>query len=117
MDKYFYFELKGGDEMSDRGPISNDLRVACMIYDFKKRGIDEVEYSQLVDSFSNASSGGLSKPTILRSLNTLSQWGVVKTIFGETSRGRAGRLFSVSGESESMIREIYDEFWERVRPR
>lgn len=101
---------EGCGMMGKFGPLSNDLLIACMIHDFKKKGQTEVEFNQLVTSFD----GVLSKPTILRSLNTLSQWGVVKTIFGETISGRAGRKFSVSGESEGMIKEIYAEFWERV---
>jgi predicted transcriptional regulator len=70
----------------------------------------KVGFTELVDGLK----GIVSKTTILSALDTLSDWGIVATEFGETSSGRAGRLYYVSGESELMVKETCDKFWDRV---
>jgi len=50
----------------------------------------------------------------LNALNTLSDWGIVKTEYGETEAGRAGRFYYVSGEAQAMIKETYENFWDMV---
>lgn len=92
------------------GPLTSDLVVACQIYDYHQKGVERVEFGQLVVSLK----GLLSKATILNGLDTLSDWGIIKTEFGETKAGRAGRLFSISGEAEILIRETYEKFWNKV---
>jgi len=91
------------------GPLSSDLVVACKIWDFQKEG-EKVEFIKLVKGLK----GLVSKSTVLTALDTLSDWGIIKTEFGETEAGRAGRLYYVSGEAEAMVRETYERFWDRV---
>jgi len=91
------------------GPLSTDLVVACKIYDYQKKN-ERVEFSKLVTGLK----GLVSRSTILKDLETLSDWGIIKTEFGETETGRAGRLYAISGESEELIRETYEKFWEKV---
>ena len=93
------------------GPLSTDLVVGLAIYDHQKDGGYGVEMSYLVETLAPA----ISASTILRSLDTLEEWGVIKEVFTQLSSGRPGRLFRVSGESEAMIKETYEEFWERIK--
>lgn len=92
------------------GPLSTDLVVGLAIYDHQQDGTYGVEMQQLVEALQPT----ISETTILRSLDTLEEWGVVKEVFTQLRSGRAGRLFSVSGESHGMIKETYEEFWERI---
>jgi predicted ArsR family transcriptional regulator len=95
--------------MKKVGPLSSDLVVACKIYEYQKDH-DRVEFAKLVEGLE----GLVSKSTILNALATLSDWGIIKTEFGETEAGRAGRLYYVSGEAEAMIRETYEKYWDRI---
>lgn len=101
---------EGNVWMKKIGPLTSDLVIACKIFEYHKQGVERVEFSQLTDSLSDI----LSKATVLNGLDTLSDWGIVNTEFGETRAGRAGRLFSISGEAEVLIRETYDKFWDKV---
>jgi len=95
--------------MKKVGPLSTDLVVACKIYEYQRNG-EKVEFGKLV----NGLEGFMSKSTIINNLNTLSDWGIIKTEFGETEAGRAGRLYYISGEAEMMIKETYEKYWDRV---
>ena len=95
--------------MKKIGPLSSDLVVACKIYEYQQES-DRVEFAKLVEGLK----GLVSKSTILNALDTLSDWGIVKTEFGETEAGRAGRLYYISGEAETMIKETYENFWDKV---
>ena len=97
-------------EVTKIGPLSLDLVVACKIYEHQTTEGAGVEFMKLVRSLD----GIVSKSSILNAVNTLSDWGIVKTEFGETEAGRAGRLYYVSGEAESMIRATYEQFWDKV---
>ncbi len=93
------------------GPLSSDLIVGCAIYSFKVKGTDGVEIKQIEEILDPL----VSKSTIHRSLGTLEEWGVTKIVFTRSAAGRPARLFSVSGESEGMIKETYHEFWEKIQ--
>lgn len=95
--------------MKKIGPLSSDLVVACKIYEYQLES-DRVEFTKLVEGLR----GLVAKSTILNALDTLSDWGIVKTEFGETEAGRAGRLYYISGEAETMIKETYEKFWDKV---
>jgi len=95
--------------MKKVGPLSTDLVVACKVYEFQRKG-EKVEFGKLVEGLE----GLVGKSTIINNLNTLSDWGIIKTEFGETEAGRAGRLYSISGEAEMMIKETYEKYWDRV---
>jgi len=74
-----------------KSPLSNDLKVACEIYACKKRG-EVVWYNKLVQLLKGEVSGS----TITKSLHNLFDWGIIKGDYGETEKGRAGRLFFIS---------------------
>jgi len=96
--------------MKKIGPLSLDLVVACKVYELQTQDLTGVEFMRLVTELD----GIVGKSTVLNALNTLSDWGVVKTEYGETEAGRAGRFYYVSGEAEAMIKETYENFWEKV---
>ncbi|MDR0461315.1 MAG: hypothetical protein LBH62_07840 [Nitrososphaerota archaeon] len=95
--------------MKKIGPLSVDIVVACQIYKLQE-GDNQVDFRELSESLK----GKVSKTTILSALSTLSDWGIISTEFGVTKAGRAGRLYSVSGEAESIIKETCDRFWDKV---
>lgn len=95
--------------MKKVGPLSTDLVVACKIYEYQQKG-EKVEFGKLVEGLK----GLVSRSTIVNDLSTLSDWGIIKTEYGETEAGRAGRLYSISGEAEMMVRETYEKYWDRV---
>ena len=93
------------------GPFSADIVVACyVLHNQLSREGKGVPFSQLIDDFGSA----LSKSGILGSLNTLNDWAVIKTEYGELESGRAGRLYSISGESVLTVKTTYDQFWDRI---
>ena len=90
-------------------PISSDLIVACKIHELsEENGL--VDFGILVESLN----GIISRTTISNSLNTLADWGIIRTEYGMTSKGRAGRLYKISGESKKVIKETYDRFWKFI---
>lgn len=93
------------------GPFSVDIVVACYVYHNQVRMGEGVPFAKLIDDFGKA----LSKSGILGSLNTLADWGVIRTEYGELESGRAGRLYSVSGESQVVVKATYEKFWERLK--
>lgn len=92
------------------GPFSVDIVVACYVYHNQVQ-TGNVPFDKLVNDFGKA----LSKSGILGSLNTLSDWGVIRTEYGELESGRAGRLYSVSGEAQITVKATYEQFWERIQ--
>jgi len=92
--------------MREKEILSNELKVACVIFDCEQRG-EKVWFTKLVEHLK----GELAPSTIMKSLRTLIDFGIVKAQFGETGKGRAGRLLYISGESKGVIKHIYDEFW------
>jgi len=91
------------------GPLSLDLVVACQIYELQKNG-EHVEYTKLVEKLH----GFVGESTIPSLLRSLTDWGIVTTEYGETTQGRAGRFYYISGEASDMIKETYDLFWDKV---
>jgi hypothetical protein len=95
--------------MKKIGPLSVDIVVACKIHKYQDEG-KKVGISELVEGLK----GIVGKTSILSAIDTLSDWGIVATEFGETTARRAGRLYYVSGEAEAMIKEVCDKFWTKV---
>lgn len=91
------------------GIYSVDIVVACYVL-HNQTDASGVPFSRLVDEFDPA----LSRSGIANALKGLSQWGVIKTEFGETTAGRAGRLYSVSGETSVIVKETYRLHWDRI---
>ncbi|MDD3977642.1 MAG: hypothetical protein PHI15_05745 [Methanomicrobium sp.] len=90
----------------NKSPLSNDLKVACAIYTCKLEG-EVVWYNKLVDLLK----GKVSPTTISKSLHNLFDWGIVKAEYGETDKGRAGRLLFITNESEPTIKDLCEKYW------
>ncbi len=97
-------------EIDLKNPLSNEFKVAVEIYRFEEKG-ELVWHNKLVDSLQ----GILSKNTISNAINTLFEWGIVKAEYGETEKGRAGKLLSISNEAGPIIKELYLRYWKEFR--
>ena len=96
------------------GPFSIDIVVACYVYHNQVQMEEVVPFAKLVNDFGKA----LSKSGILGSLNTLADWGIIRTEYteyGGPDLGRAGRVYSVSDVSQSTVKATYEQFWERIQ--
>jgi len=86
--------------------LSNEFKVAAQIYECNNKD-ENVWFTKLVGLLE----GEMSSSTVMKSLRTLFDFGIVKAQYGETDKGRAGRLLFIAGESKDTIRQIYEEFW------
>jgi hypothetical protein len=89
-----------------KNPLSNELKVAAEIFGCQERG-EKVWLGKLQERLS----GEISKNTISAALDTLFDWGIIKAEYGETEKGRAGRLLMISNESVPLIKELYVKYW------
>jgi hypothetical protein len=89
-----------------KNPLSNELKVATEIFGCQERG-EKVWLGKLQERLT----GEISKNTISAALDTLFDWGIIKAEYGETEKGRAGRLLMISNESTPLIKELYEKYW------
>lgn len=94
-----------------KSPLSKEFVVAVAIYDLTKVRHERIWFNKLVDELKEK----VSKNTITKSLNTLLDWGIIKIEFGETDKGRAGKLLTISNESIPIIRELYKKYWKEIQ--
>ena len=89
--------------------LSNEFKVAAQIYEYNKS--DEkiwfAKLAQLLQPYMN-------KATVMKSLRTLFDWGIVKAEYGPSNKNRAGRLLYIAGESRTTIKEIYENYWKKM---
>jgi len=100
--------LGGATQLADivKNPLSNELKVAAEIFGCQERG-EKVWLGKLQERLI----GEISKNTISATLDTLFDWGIIKAEYGETEKGRAGRLLMISNESIPLIKELYEKYW------
>ena len=84
--------------------IDIPFRVALEIYRATEIEKNPIWFTRLTERLSE-----LSKRQILRSLNTLTDWSIVKGQYGATTKGRAGRLYFICSESKRMLKELNEE--------
>lgn len=89
-----------------KNPLSNELKVATEIFGCQERR-EKVWLGKLQQNLA----GEVSKNTVSAALDTLFDWGIIKAEYGETEKGRAGRLLMISNESVPMIKELYVKYW------
>lgn len=110
IDKFLKYGFDAGGECSMvtkvKNPLSNELKVATEIFGCQERG-EKVWLGKLQASLN----GEISKNTVSAALDTLFDWGIIKAEYGETEKGRAGRLLMISNESTPMIKELYEKYW------
>lgn len=87
--------------------LSKEFKVACAILDFNKKG-EKIWFTKLCDALEKV---GIGKSTVMNALRTLFDWGIVKAEYGETDKGRPGRLLFVAGEAKQTIDKIWEEYW------
>ncbi|MGO8805643.1 MAG: hypothetical protein ACLQO7_03420 [Candidatus Bathyarchaeia archaeon] len=93
-------------EIAQRKILSKEFKVAAQIYECNERS-ETVWFSKLAELLKPY----MSPATVMKSLRTLSDWGIIKAEYGPTDKGRAGRLLFIAGESKSTIKDIYENFW------
>ena len=98
--------FKMNKEKSKSMLLSHEFKVASQIYECNSKK-ESVWFSKLAILLKNHMSTG----TVMKSLRRLSEWGLVTAEYGPTDTGRAGRLLFIAGESKSIIKEIYENFW------
>lgn len=89
-----------------KNPLSNEFKVACEIYKAEVQG-EPIWFTKLVERLEHK----VSKNTISDALDTLFDWGIIKGEYGPTDTGRAGRLFQISNEHKSRIKDLYEHYW------
>ena len=87
--------------------LSNELKVAAEIYRCNFVSREKIWFTKLVDLLKDE----MSKTTVMKALNTLFDWGIVKAEYGETEKGRAGRLLLIATEHKDTIKKIYEAYW------
>ena len=98
--------------MKSTQPVSSELFVAMMIYhvtDIKK---ERVWFSKLVELVKDY----MDKITVSHSINTLCDWMIIYGEYGETEKGRAGRLWFIETHDggDYTIKELYDKYWVQI---
>ena len=88
--------------------LSNEFKVAAQIYECNQNE-QKIWFTNLVELLAPH----MSSATVMKSLRTLFDWGIVKAEYGPTDKNRAGRLLFIAGESKSTIKEIYENFWKK----
>lgn len=90
------------------GPLSIDMVVACKIYELHNLTnspplFSDIEHGLLMNF-------NISHDAIVKSLESLLNWGVVMTEYNKN-----GRIYYISGEARDMVRETYELCWDRVK--
>lgn len=91
--------------------LGKEFKVACEISRFNDKN-EKIWFTKLRDSLA----GEITQSTLMNALRTLFDWGIVKAEYGETEKGRAGRLLYVAGESRQIIRQVCEEYWKPTHP-
>lgn len=90
-------------------PLSQELIVACCIYSSQSKN-EKIWLTKIQSELS----GIVGKAKIRSAVDTLLDWTLVKVEYGETSTGRAGRLYSIREESVPMISELHKKYYAKV---
>ena len=92
--------------------LSKEFKVAAQIYECNENQ-ERIWFSKLAKLLKPC----IDSATVMKSLRTLFDWGIVKAEYGPTDKNRAGRLLFIAGESKSTIKEIYENYWKESVPR
>lgn len=87
-------------------PLSSELIVAVEIFHLEINN-EKIWMGKLVERLH----GIVSKNTISEALDTLFDWGIIKAEYGLTENDRPGRLYKISNEEKSLIRQLYERYW------
>lgn len=95
----------GNQNKERRSPLSNEFKVATEIYRCEING-ELIWYNKLVKDLE----AEMSKNTVSKALDTLFDWGIIESEYGETQRGKPGKLLRVSDESKPVVAELYRRY-------
>ncbi|HII93204.1 MAG TPA: hypothetical protein HA262_13905 [Methanosarcina sp.] len=93
-----------------KSPLSNEFKVATEIYHCEIKG-ESIWYNKLVSDLETE----MAKNTVSKALDTLFDWGIIEFEYGETQRGRPGKLLRISDESKHVISELYFKYWQEKK--
>jgi len=83
--------------------LSNDFQVCTKIYEFNKKG-EDIWFSKLV----KALNGSISQSTISKSIDRLSDRGMIEGDWKKVDGSRWTRTFKITGEFEGFVKGLYD---------
>ncbi len=89
-----------------KSPLSNEFKVACEIYTLTSKN-EKVWLGKIQENLA----GKVSKRTIRKAIDTLHDWRIIKAEYGPTDKGKAGRLYSITKETESLIKELCERYY------
>jgi len=92
--------------------LSDEFKIAAEIYGFNIKD-EPIWFTKLAEVLKKKKV--MSSSTVLRGLNVLSDWGIIRAQYGKTETGRAGRLLYISGEARSTIGQVYEHFWKKKK--
>jgi hypothetical protein len=91
--------------MDKIGPLSIETVVACAVYHLRL-----IKRVATFDAIANLLKKKISRDVIPRCLRSLLDWGILDIKYESSFR-----TYFVSLEAYSMVKEIYEIFWERVK--
>jgi len=84
--------------------LSNDFKIACEIYRYELNN-EPIWFTKLTEMLY----GKIDKNTISDSLDTLSDWGIVKYEYGYTNTGHCAGLLHICDGHKDRIKAIYEK--------
>ncbi len=90
--------------------LSKELKVAAEIYRCNYVTKEKIWFNKLVKLMNEKVN--MSKSTVVKALNVLFDWGIVRGEYGETEERRAGRLLTITSEHKETIKKVYENYWE-----
>ena len=87
--------------------LSQEFKIAVAIYYFTKVRREKAWFTRLADLLKN----DMSQATVIKYINRLVDFGIVKDEFGITDKGRVGRLLTISNDVKDVIARLYEKFW------
>jgi predicted transcriptional regulator len=72
---------------------------------------EKIWQSKLVESLW----GKVSKNIVSRSLDVLSDWGMIESEYAETTKGRTARVYYINDNIQPTINDLYERLWRDFR--
>lgn len=90
-------------------PLSNEFKVACEIYQAEIEG-ESIGMLKLIDRLK----GKLEEDQIIKAVETLFDWGMIRAEYDPTGAGKSRRLFMIDTWHRERIGELYEHYWRIV---
>ena len=88
--------------------LCDEFKVAAQIYEcnLNKQPLWFGKLAELLKPY-------MTDEQAMKGLRVLFDWGIVKAEYGETTKGKAGRLLYISSESRFTVKDVYDNYWKQ----